>query len=794
MLLQSSTCAYRTSVSQIHLLGGTNANYHPSMRRQAFRAGRWLLGCLVLAAFAALACADEAATPGPPLDPALGGSAGTAAGQACPLGKALCAGVCVDTNTDARHCGTCDSACDADFGLCQAGVCGCSAGLFACEANECVNLLTDPNNCGSCSQACSAGQACAQGECTCALGHLECESACVDPLSDAANCGGCGMACAPTELCEQGACACPQGQTPCSDACVDTMADTANCGGCGMACLERQLCTDGACACPETETECGDACVDTAIDAANCGVCENACPQDHVCTDGECVCPEGQSLCDGSCIDTLADDDNCGACGNACGLGQGCSMGECSGGALGDDGCEGIALNIDLDEIAVYQTVKIPVMSGGAEVDVGERVSDVVAGRDTLVRAFVSPGPGWTPRTLSARLFLQHSDSEVEVVYANSTLMVAGDSEEEQRDSTFEFTLEGEQVRAETGYAVELVECETGSGEASNPRFPLEGGQSLGARETGDVVVHIIPLRSNGFEPDTSEEGLRPYRDGFLAAYPIDDIEFTVSETYDVTNPDDWNGMLNGAATLRYYDNPDPKVYYYAMLKPAQNFQQYCGFGCIAGVGLVPEGQFGREQGRVAVGLAFGDDASVRTMLHEVGHNHGRFHAPCSPNGQIEGVDRSYPYPDASVGVYGYDSRTDLLITPQNTDMMGYCDDQWFSDYTYNGLLDEVVSLNQQMFSVAPPAERIGAWQVLLVDVAFGARWGLPIAGPALAPGLPETADVFDVAGNLVERITVYRTKVSEIDGSSIYVPEAQPGWHAIAVAGAPPVVMQHAP
>jgi hypothetical protein len=531
-------------------------------------------------------------------------------------------------------------------------------------------------------------------------------------------------------------------------------------------------------------------------DEANCGMCDNACPTDQVCTEGECVCPEGQSLCDGACIDTLTDNANCGECGTTCGLGEGCSMGECVGGAEGEDGCVGIAQNIDLTELAIYQTVKIPIMSEGVEVNVEERSSDVVAGRQTLVRAFVSPGMGWTPRTLSARLFLQNGDSDAEIVYSNSTLMVQGASEEEQRDSTFEFSVEPEQVTPETAYAIELVECETGSGEVSNPRFPAEGGLNLGARETGGLRVHIIPLRVNNILPDLTEEGLQPYIDGFLAAYPITSMDITIDEEpLDVANDQDWNGMLNAVATIRYYSYAEPNVYYYGMLQPSENFEQYCARGCVAGVGLVPQGQFGADQARASVGLAYGDDASVRTMLHEIGHNHGRLHAPCAPGGQIDGVDPGFPYQNASVGVYGYDHRRDLLATPnRNSDIMGYCQDQWFSDYTYNGLLEEVVSLNQQRFSVAPPDERVGSWHVLLVDPAFGARWGHPIPGPAVAYGVAEAADVLDASGNLIERTTVYRTEVSDIDGYSIYVPEPQSGWHAIGIAGLAPVVLQHAP
>ncbi len=750
--------------------------------------------------------------------------------EGCSPNLLQCGQSCLDASSDPANCGVCGNECDALNGFCQAGACACSAGLTACENNVCSNLMTDVAHCGSCGTACLSGQTCQQGSCVCAIGNTECSGACVNLMTDLGNCGTCGTECAPSQVCEQGSCVCPAAQTLCTDACVDlqsdpmncgvcgtaclptevcaagscecpaaetlcgdacvdTMMDGANCGGCGIACFEGQLCIEGGCVCPDAQTECGGACVDTLTDVANCGSCDNACPEVQVCTDGECVCPDGQSFCDGVCIDTLADIQNCGTCGNECAFGEGCEVGECRGGAEGEDGCAGIAQNISIDEIAVYQTVKIPIMSEGSEVGIEERVSDVVAGRATLVRAFVAPGGGWQPRTLSARLFLQNEGLDIEVVYAKSTLTIEGPSEEEERESAFEFDLAPEQVTPDTVYGIEIVECETGQGEELQPRFPLDGAQGLGAREVGGLRIHIIPFRANNRLPATDEQGLQPYVDGFLASYPISSLELTVDEPVDLANDQDWNGMLNTVATMRYYDDPDPDVYYYGMLRSADTFQQYCGGGCVAGVGFVPQGERGAEQARASVGVAFGNDASVVTMLHEIGHNHGRNHAPCAPGGQIDGVDPQFPYSQASVGVYGYDRRTDLIITPERySDIMGYCDNQWFSDYTYNGILDQVASLNQIQLSVIPSEEQIGSWRVLLVDPAFGSRWGYPIPGPAVATGVPESADVLGASGDVIATVTVYRTEVSEIDGFSVQVPEPEPGWQAVSIAGIPPI------
>ena len=174
-------------------------------------------------------------------------------------------------------------------------------------------------------------------------------------------------------------------------------------------------------------------------------------------------------------------------------------------------------------------------------------------------------------------------------------------------------------------------------------------------------------------------------------------------------------------------------------------------------------------------------------MLHEVAHNHGRNHSPCVQGGTISGVDQNYPYDGGIIGVFGYDSDADELISPDDaTDLMGYCNQQWLSDYTYGGLIDTVIAVNQVQASMFFAPERLGAWRVMLVDTTRGARWGRRIAGPAVASGSEETAVVLDAGGNPLEFVSVYRTEVSDIGAFSIQVPEPEPSWHSIQVAGAP--------
>lgn len=113
---------------------------------------------------------------------------------------------CIDLQTDALHCGSCEQACGGTA-VCVDGGCACPGDLSSCDSG-CVDLNSDPANCGSCGTGCGA-LFCLQGRCSPDCGPLtECEGACVDLLSDSNHCGACGMACGPGASCSDGQCQC----------------------------------------------------------------------------------------------------------------------------------------------------------------------------------------------------------------------------------------------------------------------------------------------------------------------------------------------------------------------------------------------------------------------------------------------------------------------------------------------------------------------------------------------------------------------------------------------------------
>ncbi len=610
------------------------------------------------------------------------------------------------------------------------------------------------------------------------------DGSCHDTTSDPAHCGSCSNVCGQGQVCAQGVCqgaisACAAPQTLCSGTCVD-LASPAHCGACGTACAAGQTCTAGACVCPATQIACNGACVDTQSNNDHCGACSQPCATGAACSAGQCACAQGQAICSGVCADLQQSAANCGGCGHACATGETCTAGACVTGA-GADGCSGKPLGVTLSQIAVYQTVKVAVMDAGSEIPVTMRPTDVVSGRQTMFRLSATVDSGFTPRELSARITVNNGTSATQF-FAKQTLSKS--SVDTDATSTFQVYVPPEQVTPDTRYSAELVQCgaSVGAGSAGVTRFPASADIELGARHTGGVKVEIIPLLANGNLPDTSDTALAVYRQQLIAMYPIDGVELTVGPEMSIKFPIDWEGALDQMRSRRKTDNPAADVYYFGLLKPLASFSQFCGNGCTSGIGYVAD--VNAPSFRAAMGIGYADRASAQTMAHELGHNHGRNHAPCVPSGgSISGVDPKYPFSDGRTGVLGYDARTKVLLSAdKSTDMMGYCSNVWLSAYTYGAITDRVAAVNGNQSQVVNPAA-LQTWRILLLG-SGGPRWGTPITRPSLAEGQPISARILDAKGNLLTQIEVYRTEVSDTGSAVAMVPEPKPGWAAIQVPG----------
>jgi hypothetical protein len=443
------------------------------------------------------------------------------------------------------------------------------------------------------------------------------------------------------------------------------------------------------------------------------------------------------------------------------------------------DGCSDVSAHeLQLRELAIYQSIKIPIYERTGAVATSDRVSDVVQGRTAAFRVFFDVTDAFKARDLGVRLTITNPRT---VDRFSIKQRITKTSSDDDAQSTFMLAVPGDLLGADTQYSVEIVECVTTNGDTYGTRFPDSGAAQLSARKAGVLKVTVIPVLANKIVPDTSTAALAKYRQYLEAMYPIEHAEVTVGKQISTTYPLDWNTLLEQIRTQRASDSPAADVYYYGMVQPTATLKDYCSKGCTAGVGYVTP--FEASDARAAVGLAYGgDDISASTMAHEIGHNHGRKHAPC-PAG-ITGADENTT--DATVGNWGYDLRTGKFFEPSKTlDIMGYCEPKWVSGYSYRALLDRVAAINDPGGITVAGTTEIKAFRVLIVDEG-GPRWSQPFKQPVAAYGEPELADVLDIDEQVVAQVTVYRSQLPETAASTVLVPEPETGWNAIRVAGAP--------
>jgi hypothetical protein len=172
---------------------------------------------------------------------------------------------------------------------------------------------------------------------------------------------------------------------------------------------------------------------------------------------------------------------------------------------------------------------------------------------------------------------------------------------------------------------------------------------------------------------------------------------------------------------------------------------------------------------------------SAGVLAHELGHNFSLGHAPCGTSG-----DPLYPYPDGSIGAWGYDSRLGRLWPPDDSyDLMSYCGPKWISDHYFERafrfrLADENAS------GTAAPA---GPGRSLLLWGGIGSD-GRPYLEPAFVvdarPMLPASGEDYRIVGRTGEGAELFdlafaMPEVADGDGRTnfAFVLPVRPGWEA---------------
>ncbi len=433
--------------------------------------------------------------------------------------------------------------------------------------------------------------------------------------------------------------------------------------------------------------------------------------------------------------------------------------------------------NLTISEVAVFQTVKLSVMKGGTA---QTPKAPVIAGRTALVRVYVTPGGGWSAHTIQGQLTLDSGGNKT-TIPVDATPSAA--STDASLASTINFEVPGDSIKTDTKFTIVLREKSgTKAPPASSPaQWPMDGTlTNLGAVSTGaQLKVVFVPIQygadgSNRL-PDTSTAQLQRYKDLLYALYPTPSVSVSVRAqpvaiNYTVSaNGSGWNQLLTQILQVRAADAPTADVYYYGVFSGAASVQTYCGGGCVAGLSPVITNP--NDSGsRASIGLGFTGDLSAEAMVHELGHAHGRNHAPC---GGVAGPDPGYPYSGGALGSWGYSLVTKTLKDPaQFKDLMGYCNPGWFSDYNYNALVARVKAVNgASMVAMAPRS-----FQYASVDENGGLTW-MGAATLTQMPGGEPRAIVYEaVDGTPIGEDTGYLVTHDHVPGGTLVAPSGPVG------------------
>lgn len=460
---------------------------------------------------------------------------------------------------------------------------------------------------------------------------------------------------------------------------------------------------------------------------------------------------------------------------------SGVDAGKPAGGGCGANAPAAIGLKVR--DISIYQTVRAQLYKAGAFVTTPS--SPVVAGKKALIRVFVDTTAGYTKHAVHAVLTLTGTAGETTLADDKT---IAAASTDADTASTFSFEVDPTKLEASTQFSVSLQEtdCKATGGNAADTRVPATGTRALGAQTVGKLKVVVVPIDVGGRLPKTDAPELEKIKAALLAFYPVPSVEITVratpikwTGTIAGTDSRGWSNLLNQVLRERSTDSPSSDTYYFGLMQPAATMMAYCGRGCI--LGIAPQTTRVSPSAQGGLGASFADAQTYETIIHELGHAHGRGHAPCVQGGGIEGVDAMYPDKSGSIMDWGWDSRVNKLISPMTyKDVMGYCSPNWISPYTYNALATRSLAVNKLAFFRAPPTPV--TWHNVLLYGDGSARWG-GIVESSTPGGEFETATVLDAQGQTVATVDVVRLELSHSEDRVLYIPTAGANWAKLVLS-----------
>ena len=329
-------------------------------------------------------------------------------------------------------------------------------------------------------------------------------------------------------------------------------------------------------------------------------------------------------------------------------------------------GNSGGGFNITVENVYLTQATQRP-----------DGTVTLVANRDALLRVFVTASTANTARP-DVRVRIYDGMTQLQsIIITAPEQSVRTTSAEGVLTSTWNTQVPGANVRPTMRVLVDVdPNASLAETDRSDNSWPRNGSpQAISVATVPAFNVRFVPVTVGGFTGSVTEANKENFLTSTRRYMPIKDVVSDVRAPFtssaaalqSTDGNSAWLQVLSELNALRASDGAPSTMHYYGVVKVSYT-------SGVAGYGYVP--------GRAAVGwdyLPSGDGVAV----HEWGHNFSRPHTPCSVAG-----DDNYPYAGGVIGVFGWNSTTNALVAPTATDVMGYCSNQWISDWTWSKVLE----------------------------------------------------------------------------------------------------------
>ncbi len=379
-------------------------------------------------------------------------------------------------------------------------------------------------------------------------------------------------------------------------------------------------------------------------------------------------------------------------------------------------------------------TVSLPIVYLTQSVQTSLRSVRLVANREALLRAFVTaeePRGFFEPEVVA--VFTRPGRGEIHrVTMTPDANQIPAEADEGDLETSYNALIPAETIVP----GVELVVVVDPEGTLpltaeSETRFPREDSHSLNVVRVPPMQLTLVPVME-AEEPDTSVLGWvrgasadSPQVALLKHAFPFAEFSVRPHEPYftslDLTTESGRTGLMHELEVLRASEGDTG--YYYGVAASVN--------GSVRGWAWLP--------GWVSMG-----PASPGTLAHEVGHNLSLQHAPC---GNPDDVNPAFPYPDGSIGVWGYDFRNGSVVPPDHsTDIMTYCYTlPWISDFHFEEVIDHRAQLVASAASAAshPPSDMLVLWG----GAVDGELWLDPVLSMKATTRLPEARGPYRIRG-----------------------------------------------